>query len=108
MLASLLIFGALEFKGFFGYHKWVMGLMGSGVKYTLSVAVRDAVLNNCMLILIAFCVVCTPVRRLITGCTDKISAKSRRSYGAVRICKTIATAAVLVISVITLAANASV
>jgi alginate O-acetyltransferase complex protein AlgI len=108
VLASLMIFGALEFKGFFGYHKWVKGLMGSGVQYTLSVAVRDAVLNNCVLILIAFCVVCTPVRKMITGCADKISAKSRRSYGTVRICKTIATAAVLVISVITLAANVSV
>ena len=108
VLASLLIFGALEFKGFFGYHKWVLGLMGSGVQYTLSVAVKDAVLNNCVLILIAFCVVCAPVRRLITGSADKLSAKSRKAYGTVRICKTIATAAVLVISVITLAANAAV
>ena len=108
VLMSLLIFGALEFKGFLGYRRWLRGLMGSGVKYTLSVAVKDAVLNNIVLIIIAFCVICTPVRKLITGSADKLSARSRRSYGTVRICKTAATAAVLVISVITLAANASI
>ena len=108
VLTSLVIFGVLEFKGFYGYHKWLKGLIGSGVKYTLSVAVRDAVLNNIVLIIIAFCIVCTPVRKLITGSADKLSSKSKRSYGTIRICKTIATAAVLIISVITLAANAAV
>ncbi|MCR5022443.1 acyltransferase [Ruminococcus sp.] len=108
VLTSLVIFGALEFKGFYGYHKWLKGLIGSGVKYTLSVAVRDAVLNNIVLIIIAFCIVCTPVRKLITGSADKLSSQSKRSYGTIRICKTIATAAVLIISVITLAANAAV
>ena len=105
--ASLLIFGGLEFKGFYGYKKWLLGLLGVGTKYTLSVAVRDAVLNNFVLILIAFCVICTPVRKLITGNTDKLSAKNRRAYGTVRAVKTLSTAAVFIVSVMTLVVRAA-
>ncbi|MBQ8967077.1 MBOAT family O-acyltransferase [Ruminococcus sp.] len=108
VLTAMIIFGGLEFKSFYGYRKWLLGLVGVGTKYTLSVAVKNAVMNNYVLILIAFCVVCAPVRRLITGGADKLSAKNRRAYSAVRAVKTLATAAVLVISAITLAASASV
>lgn len=107
VLASLLIFGGLNFRGLSGYRRWLSGLLGMGTKYTLSVAVKDAVLNNIVLIVIAFCIVCLPVRKLLTGGADKLSAKSRRHYGAVRAAKTIGTAAVLVISVMTLVTQAA-
>ena len=106
--AAMLIFGGAEFRSFSGYHRWLMGLAGVGTKYTLSVAVKENVLQNITLIIIAFCVICTPVRRMITGGADRLSAKSRRHYGAVRAAKTIGTAAVFIVSVLTLAAAASV
>ena len=106
VLASLFIFGGLEFHSIYGYRKWVLGLMGVGTKYTLSVALRDAVMHNYVLILIAFCIVCTPVRKMITGGADKFSARNRKAYSAVRAVKTLSTAAVFIVSVITLAAAA--
>lgn len=105
VITSLLIFGGLSFKGLYGYRKWLMGLLGTGTKYTLSVAVKNAVLNNIVLIAIAFCVICAPVRKLITGGTDKLSAKNRQLYGSVRAIKTLCTVAVLLISVMTLVAQ---
>lgn len=107
VLLSLLVFGGLEFKSLYGYGKWLAGLVGIGTKYTLSVAVRDAVLNNIVLIAISFCIICLPVCKAITGGADKLSAKDRRYYGMVRAAKTLGTAAVFVICVITLAARAA-
>ena len=108
LAASLLIFGGAEFRSFSGYHKWLVGLAGAGTKYTLSVAVKESVLQNIVLTAIAFCIVCTPVRRKITGCADRLSAKNRRTYSAVRAAKTLSTAAVFILSVMTLVAYAGV
>lgn len=105
--ASLFIFGGVNFRSFYGYRKWLEGLIGRGTDYTLSVSMRDILLHNYVLILIAFCIVCTPVRKLITGRADKISAKSRKHYGIVRAVKTVCTAAVFAVSVLALGAAAA-
>ena len=107
LVMSMLIFGGLEFKSFYGYRKWLMGLIGTGTKHMLGAAVRDTVYNNFILIVIALCVIFTPVRKLITSGADNLSAKNRRAYSAVRACKTIATASLLIICVLTLAARAA-
>ncbi|WP_294472659.1 hypothetical protein [uncultured Ruminococcus sp.] len=86
----------------------LFGSAGAGTKYTLSVAVKESVLQNIVLTAIAFCIVCTPVRRKITGCADRISAKNRRTYSAVRAAKTLSTAAVFILSFMTLVAYAGV
>ena len=107
IIASMLIFGGVNFRSFYGYRKWLMGLAGIGTDYTLSVGMRDTVLHNYVLIIIAFCVICTPVRKRITGRADKISAKSRKHYGIIRGVKTVCTAAVFVVSVLALGAAAA-
>ena len=107
IIMSLLIFGGVNFRSFYGYRKWLMGLAGIGTDYTLSVSMRDAVLHNYVLIIIAFCVICTPVRKLITGKADKISAKNRRNYGMIRAVKTLGTVLVFVVSVLALGSAAA-
>ncbi len=109
VIASLVIFGGVYFSSsrglenwFYSYRKWLLGLVGVNTKYTLSVAMRDMLLHNMTLIVIAFFVVCAPARRGVFRLCDNIAAKSRRSYGAVRIVKTLCTALVFALSIMTL------
>ena len=112
VLAALLIFSATYFSStrglenwFYSYKKWLLGLVGVGTKYTLSVAVRDMVMRNLTLIIIAFAVICAPVKRRIRKAVDDLGARSIGWYSTVRITKTVCTAAVFVISIITLVAE---
>ena len=99
------VFGGLYFASMYGYGKWLQSLIGIGNDYQLSVAVRDAVLNNIVLIAIAFVSVCPFIRKPLFTQVDKYSEKSARAYGQVRICKTVALAAILLLCVITQAAS---
>ena len=92
----------LYFDSLYGYRKWLLALVGVNTKYALSVSVKYAVLKNLTLIVIAFFIICPQAKKLVLGIMDKIGAKSQRSYGAVRIIKTICTAFVFLLSVITL------
>lgn len=107
MLTALIIFGGVYFGSFSGYKNWFGTLMGINTQYTLSVAVKNALLNNITLIVISFCIMCPFVKNKILDVTDNISQKSLKCYGAVRISKTALTALVFVISIITLAARAA-
>ncbi|WP_294405915.1 acyltransferase [uncultured Ruminococcus sp.] len=102
VITSMIIFGALYFDSLYGYRKWLLALVGVNTKYALSVSVKYAVLKNLTLIVIAFFIICPQAKKLVLGIMDKIGAKSQRSYGAVRIIKTICTAFVFLLSVITL------
>lgn len=104
-IVSVAVFGGLYFSSMYGYGKWLQSLIGIGNDYQLSVAVRDAVLNNIVLIAIAFVSVCPFIRKPLFTQVDKYSEKSARAYGQVRICKTVALAAILLLCVITQAAS---
>lgn len=105
VLASMLIFGAIYFDSLYGYRKWLLALVGVNTRYALSVSVKNAVLQNLTLLFIAFCVVCSPVKKRIISLTDSFAAQSPRKYGIARTVKTICTAFVFALSVITLVAE---
>ncbi len=105
LLAAMLIFGGLYFDSFYGYKKWLLALVGVNVKYSLSVSVKYAVLKNITLIAVAFFIVFSPAKRLFTGFWKKLSERSAAAYGRVMIAKTVFTALIFMISVITLAAE---
>ena len=107
ILTAMIIFGGVYFTSFSGYKNWLGALVGINTQYTLSMAVKNAVLNNITLIAISFCIICPFVKNKILEVSDNISQKSLKCYGAVRITKTILTALVFAVSVITLAAKVS-
>jgi hypothetical protein len=57
--------------------------------------------------MIAFAIVCAPVKNLILGLVDKLQNSSDQSYACVRLTKTALTAALLLLCVVTLAAKAA-
>lgn len=105
LLLCVAVFGGLYFNTFYGYRKWLLALVGVGTKYSLSVAMKNAVLNNITLILIAFISVCPTIRKPLMSAVDKYSERSPQAYGQVRILKTAAAAAVLLMCIITIAAK---
>lgn len=105
LLTATLIFGGLYFDSFYGYKKWLFALAGVNVKYSLSVSVKYAVLKNITLIAAAFFIVFPPAKRFFTGFWNKLSEGSAAAYGRVMITKTIFTALIFAVSVISLAAE---
>lgn len=108
VLTAMLIFGGLYFDSLYGYRKWLLALLGVGVKYSLSVSVKYAVLKNITLIIIAFFIVCPPAKRLFVDGFKKLADRSAAAYGRVMTLKTVMTAVIFIVSVITLAAEYSV
>lgn len=92
----------------YGYRKWLLALVGTGTEYELSVAVKNAVLNNIVLIVIAFISVCPVIRKPLLSAAERYGERSARAYGQVMICKTAARAMVLLLCVITAAAKLAV
>lgn len=107
VITAMVVFGGLYFDSMYGYQKWLLALVGVNTKYALSVSVKSAVLKNIVLILIAFFIVCPHAKKLVLWVTDSAAAKGGRMYGAVRIMKTLCTAFVFLLSVITLAVELS-
>lgn len=104
-LVTFVIAGGLYFTSFSDYKLWLGSTVGKNTSYTLSVSMREALLSNMLLIAIAFVNVCTPVKRRFTGLCDRIGEHSAAAYSAVRITKTILSAALLFVCVITAAAR---
>lgn len=102
---GMAVFGGLYFSSMYGYRKWILALTGIGTDYQLSVAVKNVVLNNIVLIIIAFISICPFIRKPLLAAADRYGEKSARAYGQVRICKTVLLAAVLILCVITQAAK---
>ncbi len=100
---AFFLFGGLYFSSFYGYRKWLLGLVNVGTDYKLSVALKYTVLGNIFLIAIAFAYVCVPIRNKITALTVSYSERSPRAYGQTAICKTVLRAVILVTCIATLA-----
>lgn len=100
--ASMIIFGGLYFESTYGYKKWLFALLGVNTKYTLSVSVKYAVLKNITLIAIAMVIFLPFLKNAFLRLIDGIAAKGGKYYGFIRILKTVCTAFVFALSVITL------
>ncbi len=103
VIFAMLIFGGLYFDSLYGYKKWLLALVNVNTKYMLSVSVKDAVLKNITLIVIAFFIVFYPAKKLVLDLWKNLSRRSRRAYGFTKITQTILTAFIFVLSIITLA-----
>lgn len=101
-LTSLVIFGGLYFESTYGYKKWLFALLGVNTKYALSVSVKYAVLKNITLIIIAMIIFLPFLKKAVLKITDSIASKGGKCYGFTRIMKTVCTAFVFALSVITL------
>ena len=100
-----LIIGGLRFTSIDGYKNWLFSLFGSGNEYVLSKALKRLLIENLFLIIISVCYVCVPLRQLIGKGVKKIEDSSVQGFTIMRVGRTLLTAGVLVICVITLAAQ---
>lgn len=103
---TLVITGGLYFERFSDYKLWLGNTLGRGTDYMLSVSLRDALISNFLLILIAFVNVCTPARKGFMFLWEKAKGHSPAGYTVCRICQTAALAFVLFLCVVTTAARA--
>ncbi len=104
-LLGLLILGGLRFTTVNGYKEWLFSLFGSGNEYILTKALKQVLLENMFLVILSFCYVCVPVKKLISGLVRKIEQGSVQGLAVMRIGRTVLTACVLLMCVIELAAQ---
>lgn len=100
---SFVLLSGLFCGGFKSYGKWFAGLFGISSKYTLSVAVKYALLNNIFVVIIAFLMVLSPLRNKLQQKAECFAEKSIDNYGKLSILKTILTALLLIACIIVIA-----
>lgn len=100
---SFFLFGGLAAGGVRAFAKWLGALAGIGTKYTLSVAVKYAIINNCFVVLIAALLAFTPLKEKIDAKVQAYSEKSLENYGKVSVIKTILTTLLLIVCIILVA-----
>lgn len=100
---SFVLLSGLFCDGFKDWGKWFAGLFGISSKYTLSVAVKYALLNNIFVVIIAFLMVLSPLRNKLQQKAECFAEKSIDNYGKLSILKTILTALILIASIIVIA-----
>ncbi|MBR1393958.1 MAG: acyltransferase [Ruminococcus sp.] len=105
-ILALPLLGGLYFARLADYKHWLLSLVGQGNEYILSISMKNALLGNIFLLIVAFVVVCVPVRKLLTGSIDRLEHRGAQAMAVCRLTKTLLTAAVLFVSVVTLAAQA--
>ena len=103
---TLVITGGLYFDKFSDYKRWLGNTVGRGTDYMLSVSLKNALISNFLLILIAFINVCTPTKKGFLLLWEKAKGHSAGSYSACRICRTAVSAFILFLCVVTAAARA--
>ena len=104
-LLAVLIIGGIRFTGLEDYKNWLLSLFGSGNGYILTKALKKVLLENLFLIIIGFCIACVPVKELFRKGADSIEKRSVQGLGIMRVGRTVVLAALLLMSVITLAAQ---
>ncbi len=104
-LLAVVILGGLRFETLDGYKEWLLSLFGSGNEYTLTKALLKVLKEELFLIIFSFCYVCVPVRSLILKGMAMIDKGSAGGRAVLRVGRTVLTAAVFVMCVITLAAQ---
>ena len=104
-LLATVILGAIRFSGLDEYKNWLLSLFGSGNEYILTKALKKVLLENLYLVIIGFCCVCVPVKSLLKKGVRGIEEGSSQGMGIMRVGRTAALAVMLLMSVITLAAQ---
>jgi alginate O-acetyltransferase complex protein AlgI len=104
-LISFILLSGLFCGGFKDWGKWFAGLFGISSKYTLSVAVKYALLNNIFVVIIAFLMVLSPLRNKLQQKAECFAEKSIDNYGKLSVLKTILTALLLIASIIVIASS---
>ncbi|MDE6148620.1 MAG: acyltransferase [Ruminococcus sp.] len=99
-LISFVLFGGLFCDGFKNWGKWFVGLFGISNKYTLSVSVKYAMLNNIFVVIIAVLMILAPLKNKLIQKTERYAEKSVDNYGKLSIIKTILTALLLIACII--------
>lgn len=97
---SFVLLGGLFGGGLKAWAKWFTGLFGISNKYTLSVAVKYALINNIFILIIAFLMILVPLRKKIIQKTESYSEISVDNYGKISIIKTIFTALIFIACII--------
>lgn len=104
-LLATVIVGGIRFTGLEDYKGWLLSLFGSGNEYILTKALKKVLLENLYLVIIGFCCVCVPMKRLLKKGYEDICSGSVQGMGIMKIGRTVVLAVLLLISVITLAAQ---
>ena len=105
-LIVLFLFGGLYFDSISSYSKWIFSLFGKGVSSFSSSEINKLILNNLTLLAVSFLIVFPPAKHLIKRLTEKSEKSSAKGF--IKITKTICTALVFLISVITVASGTGV
>ena len=104
-LLAVVILGGLRFTSLEDYKEWLLSLFGSGNKYILTKALKKVLTENLFIVIISFCYVCVPVKKLFKKGIEGIEKGSVQGLAVMRVGRTVITAALLVMCVITLAAQ---
>ena len=101
-LLTMIVSGGLMFNSLGEYKNWLMGLIGIGTKGIMGGDMKTALLNNIFVIIAALLLLCTPFVNKIKTKTTEYSMKSIEKYGRISIIKTILTALLLTLCIITI------
>ena len=107
LLFSHIILGGLYFDSFSDHRHWVGTLFGRGAAGLMTDSFGKTLLANIWMVAAAFICACAPVRKALGGLLARAGKSSSQAYTAVSVIKTVFTAALLVVCVITLAAEAA-
>lgn len=102
---SFILFGGLFTEGISSFAKWFFALFGIGNKYTLSVAVKYAVINNIFVVFAAALLALTPLKKMLAKKIKVYCDRSVDNYGKVSILKTILTTVLLIVCIILITAT---
>lgn len=105
-LTATVLLGGLYYGDLASYQSWLFSLVGIGCKGLAGKVLQREVLGNLFVIIIAFVSVCAPVKKLVLSLTEKAADRSDTAYGCISLLKTVLTALLLMLCVITLAAKA--
>lgn len=104
-ISGFIILGGACSGGFRSFVKWLGALVGIGNKYTLSVAVKYAVLNNIFVVIIAVLMLITPLRKFVAQKIKAYAEKSVDNYGRLSIVRTIFTTLLLMACIIVIVSS---
>lgn len=104
-LATFALFGMTYFDSLSGYEKWLISLVGIGADSFTSKSLTKTLLNNLTIIVISFFVIFEPLKSLISKALKNLSDRSVRYYGLIRLIKTVMTAFVFLLGIITVSSK---
>ena len=99
IILTMLIFGVLYFGTVYGWRKWVFGLVGVGDKYFISKQMKRVLLSNLFIYIAGLAGYIPFTRGLIAKGLERLKSRSKETYTAVELCKTLIKALLLVMCI---------